>query len=48
MANKVPEVTMSFWGITTLSTTEGETDADVLAVDADFGAGGTRIGPAQT
>lgn len=35
--NKVPEVTLSFWGIKIMSTTVGETGADFLAVDAGWG-----------
>lgn len=37
--NKVPEVTLSFWVIKIMSTTVGETGADFLAVDADWGQG---------
>ena len=39
--NKVPEVTLSFWLIKIMSTTVGETGADFLAVNADFGQGFT-------
>jgi len=40
--NKVPEVTLSFWIVKILSTTVGETGADYLAVNADWGQGATR------
>lgn len=35
--SKVPEVTLSFWIIKTMSTTVGETGADFLAVNAGWG-----------
>jgi Uncharacterized membrane-anchored protein conserved in bacteria len=41
--NKVPAVTLAFWGIKILSTTVGETCADYLAVDAGLGQGLTGI-----
>lgn len=37
MLNKVPEVTLAFWGIKIMSTTVGETGADYLAVPMGFG-----------
>ena len=37
VANKVPEVTFTFWAIKILSTTVGETGADYLAVNLGFG-----------
>lgn len=40
--NKVPGVTLSFWVIKIMSTTVGETGADFLAVNADWGQGMTR------
>ena len=40
--NKVPEVGLSFWIIKIMSTTVGETGADVLAVNAGLGQGVTR------
>ena len=40
--NKVPEVTLSFWIIKIMSTTVGETGADILAVNAGWGQGATR------
>jgi uncharacterized membrane-anchored protein len=36
--NKVPAVTLGFWGIKILSTTVGETGADYLALNAGLGA----------
>lgn len=41
MWNKVPEVTIFFWLIKVLSTTVGETAADFLNVDLNFGLTGT-------
>ena len=41
--NKVPEVTLSFWVIKIMSTTVGETGADFLAVNAEWGQGMTRM-----
>jgi uncharacterized membrane-anchored protein len=41
MLNKVPEVTVFFWIIKVLSTTIGETAADFLNVDLNFGLTGT-------
>ncbi len=35
--NKVPEVTLGFWVVKIMSTTVGETGADYLAVNADWG-----------
>ena len=37
MLNKVPQVTIFFWGIKILCTTVGETAADFLAVNLKFG-----------
>ncbi len=37
MLNKVPEVTFYFWVIKVMATTVGETAADFLAVNLDFG-----------
>lgn len=37
MLNKVPEVTLAFWGIKIMSTTVGETGADYLAVHVGLG-----------
>ena len=37
MLNKVPEITLMFWVIKILSTTVGETAADFLSVDLNFG-----------
>lgn len=41
--NKVPEVTLIFWLIKMLSTTVGETAADFLNVNLNFGLSGTSI-----
>ncbi len=41
LLNKVPQVTIFFWGIKTLATTVGETGADYLAVDRGLGLTGT-------
>lgn len=41
--NKVPAVTLLFWLIKVLSTTVGETAADYLAVDLNFGLGVTSL-----
>lgn len=41
MLNKVPEVTIFFWLIKVLSTTVGETAADFLNVELNFGLTGT-------
>ena len=43
MLNKVPEVTLWFWVIKILCTTVGETAADFLNVNLDFGLTGTSI-----
>ncbi|MBU0588451.1 MAG: hypothetical protein KJ852_04830 [Gammaproteobacteria bacterium] len=41
--NKVPEVTLFFWIIKMMSTTVGETAADFLNVDLNFGLSGTSL-----
>ena len=41
--NKVPEVTLFFWIIKVLGTTVGETAADFLNVNLNFGLTGTSI-----
>lgn len=43
MLNKVPEVTLYFWIIKILCTTVGETAADFLNVNLNFGLRGTSI-----
>jgi uncharacterized membrane-anchored protein len=43
MLNKVPEVTLYFWVIKIMATTVGETGADFLNVDLNFGLTGTSI-----
>jgi len=43
MLNKVPEVTLYFWIIKVLCTTVGETAADFLNVNLNFGLRGTSI-----
>jgi uncharacterized membrane-anchored protein len=43
MLNKVPEVTLYFWIIKVLCTTVGETAADFLNVNLNFGLTGTSI-----
>jgi len=43
MLNKVPEVTLYFWVIKIMATTVGETAADFLNVDLNFGLSGTSI-----
>lgn len=43
MLNKVPEVTLYFWIIKILATTVGETGADFLNVDLNFGLSGTSV-----
>ena len=43
MLNKVPEVTLLFWIIKVLCTTVGETFADFLNVNLNFGLTGTSI-----
>ena len=43
MLNKVPEVTLYFWVIKILCTTVGETAADFLNVNLNFGLTGTSI-----
>ena len=43
MLNKVPEVTLIFWIIKIMATTVGETGADLLNVELNFGLGGTSI-----
>jgi uncharacterized membrane-anchored protein len=42
--NKVPDITITFWIIKIMSTTVGETGADYLAVNADWGQAVTRGG----
>lgn len=43
MLNKVPEITIFFWFIKVLCTTTGETAADFLNVNLNFGLTGTSI-----
>src|SRR4051794_11490751 len=43
LRNKVPEVTIFFWIIKVLCTTVGETAADFLNVNLNFGLTGTSI-----
>lgn len=43
MLNKVPEITLFFWVIKVLCTTVGETAADFLNVNLNFGLTGTSI-----
>ncbi|WP_374682935.1 hypothetical protein [Accumulibacter sp.] len=43
MLNKVPEVTLFFWIIKIMATTVGETAADFLNVNLDFGLTGTSL-----
>src|SRR4051812_48376204 len=43
MLNKVPEVTIYFWIIKVLCTTVGETAADFLNVNLNFGLAGTSV-----
>jgi uncharacterized membrane-anchored protein len=43
LRNKVPEVTIFFWIIKVLCTTVGETAADFLNINLDFGLTGTSI-----
>lgn len=43
MLNKVPEITLFFWIIKVLCTTVGETAADFLNVNLNFGLTGTSI-----
>jgi uncharacterized membrane-anchored protein len=43
MLNKVPEVTLFFWIIKIMATTVGETAADFLDVNLDFGLTGTSL-----
>src|SRR4051794_7626742 len=43
LLNKVPEVTLSFWVIKVLCTTVGESAADFLNVNLNFGLTGTSI-----
>ena len=43
MLNKVPEVTLYFWIIKIMATTVGETGADFLNVDLNFGLTGTSV-----
>ena len=41
--NKVPEVTLYFWIIKIMATTVGETAADFLNFDLNFGLTGTSV-----
>lgn len=41
LANKVPEIILSFWVIKILATTVGETGADFLSTNLGFGLNGT-------
>lgn len=41
MLNKVPEVTFSFWIIKIMATTVGETAADFLSTELNFGLSNT-------
>src|SRR5436853_4798398 len=43
MLNKVPEITFLFWVIKVLCTTVGETAADFLNVNLNFGLTGTSV-----
>jgi uncharacterized membrane-anchored protein len=43
LLNKVPEITLYFWVIKVLCTTIGETAADFLNVNLDFGLTGTSL-----
>lgn len=43
MLNKVPEVTLYFWIIKIMATTVGETGADFLNFDLNFGLTGTSV-----
>ncbi len=43
MLNKVPEVTLYFWIIKIMATTVGETGADFLNFDLNFGLNGTSF-----
>ena len=43
MLNKVPEITLFFWIIKILCTTVGETAADFINVNLNFGLTGTSI-----
>ena len=43
MLNKVPEVTLYFWIIKIMATTVGETAADFLNFDLNFGLTGTSV-----
>ncbi|HEY0815825.1 MAG TPA: hypothetical protein VGE11_21330 [Pseudonocardia sp.] len=43
LLNKVPQITLYFWVIKVLCTTVGETAADFLNVNLDFGLTGTSI-----
>src|SRR6266404_4887646 len=43
MINKVPQVTLFFWVIKVLCTTVGETFADFLNVNLNFGLTGTSV-----
>jgi len=43
MLNKVPEVTLYFWIIKIMATMVGETGADFLNFDLNFGLTGTSL-----
>jgi hypothetical protein len=43
MLNKVPEATLVFWIAKIIATSVGETGAGFLAVELDFGLGGTSV-----
>src|SRR5882724_8756565 len=43
MLNKVPEITLYFWIVKVMCTTVGETAADFLNVNLNFGLTGTSI-----
>src|SRR3982751_2839758 len=43
LLNKVPEITIYFWVIKVLCTTVGETAADFLDVNLNFGLTGTSL-----
>ena len=43
LLNKVPEITLYFWIIKVLCTTVGETAADFLNINLNFGLSGTSI-----
>jgi uncharacterized membrane-anchored protein len=43
MLNKVPEAMLVFWIAKIMATNVGETGGDFLAVELDFGLGGTSV-----